>query len=457
MKVSSIKDEGFRSHKFAAWSKSGKIGRFREEGEIILYPYFKFDSKIETAAEKAEKLAKPYFRRIEETADWNQQKMLAAFIRNRVSESHFTATTGYGYDDRGRETLDRVYADAFGAEDALVRHNFVSGTHALTVALFGVLRPGDTMMSVTGIPYDTLRTVIGLTGDGNGSLKEFGIRYEQVDLLPDGKPDYAEIERRVNPNVRVVYIQRSRGYSLRPSLFVEEIGKIAEIAKRRAPDCIVMVDNCYGEFVQRDEPVSHGADLMAGSLIKNPGGGIAPTGGYIAGRKDLVESCAYRLTTPGTGREIGATLGNNRELFMGAFHAPMVTGEALKTAVFTAALFRQFGYDVSPQYDEPRADIIQTVMLKSAKALIAFCQGVQKGAPVDSFVSPEPWDMPGYDCKIIMAAGAFTLGASIELSADAPLREPYAAWMQGALNYPSGRLGAMLAAQSMLDQGALQF
>ena len=231
-----------------------------------MYPYFKFDSKIETAAEKAEKLAKPYFRRIEETADWNQQKMLAAFIRNRVSESHFTATTGYGYDDRGRETLDRVYADAFGAEDALVRHNFVSGTHALTVALFGVLRPGDTMMSVTGIPYDTLRTVIGLTGDGNGSLKEFGIRYEQVDLLPDGKPDYAEIERRVNPNVRMVYIQRSRGYSLRPSLFVEEIGKIAEIAKRRAPDCIVMVDNCYGEFVQRDEPVSHGADLMAGSL-----------------------------------------------------------------------------------------------------------------------------------------------------------------------------------------------
>ncbi len=421
-----------------------------------MYPYFKIDTKILKAAEEAEKLAEPFFRQIDETADWNEQKMLAAFIKNGVSESHFAASTGYGYGDRGRETLDRVFADAFGAEDALVRHNFVSGTHALTVALFGVLRPGDTMMSVTGIPYDTLRPVIGLTGNGNGSLKEFGIKYEQVDLTPEGKPDYAEIERRVNPGVRMVYIQRSRGYSLRPSLFVEEIEKIAEIAKRKAPDCIVMVDDCYGEFVQRDEPVSHGADLMAGSLIKNPGGGIAPTGGYIAGRKDLVESCSYRLTAPGVGRDVGATLGNNRELFMGAFHAPVVTGEALKTAVFTAALFHIFGYEVSPKYDEPRADIIQTVGLKTEKALIAFCQGVQKGAPVDSFVTPEPWDMPGYDCKVIMAAGAFTLGASIELSADAPLREPYAAWMQGALNYPSGRLGAMLAAQSMLEQGELK-
>ena len=422
----------------------------------MLYPYFKIDDRILKAAEEADRRAEPAMRGIEETADWNQQKMLAAFIKNGVSESHFSASTGYGYGDRGRDARDRVYADALGAEDALVRHNFVSGTHALTVALFGVLRPGDTMLSVTGIPYDTLRAVIGLTGDGNGSLKEFGIRYEQVDPDPEGRPDYAEIERRVGPGVRMVYIQRSRGYSLRPSLFVEEIERIAAIAKKKAPDCVVMVDNCYGEFVQREEPVSHGADLMAGSLIKNPGGGIAPTGGYIAGRKDLVESCSYRLTTPGTGREIGATLGNNRELFMGAFHAPMVTGEALKTAVFTSALFRQFGYGVSPEVDEPRADIIQTVLLGSEKALIAFCKGVQKGAPVDSFVDPEPWDMPGYDCRVIMAAGAFTLGASIELSADAPLREPYAAWMQGALNYPSGRLGAMLAAQSMLEQGVLK-
>ena len=420
-----------------------------------MYPYFKIDETIQKAAERASELTKPYRDRIDETTEYNQQKMMAAFARAGVSESHFAASTGYGYGDRGRDALDQVYAAAFGAEDALVRHNFVSGTHALTVALFGVLRPSDTMLSVTGIPYDTLRGVIGLTGNGNGSLREFGVNYEQVELQADGTPDYDEIERRVDAQVRMVYIQRSRGYSLRPSLFVEDIEKIAKIAKRKAPDCVVMVDNCYGEFVQREEPVSRGADLMAGSLIKNPGGGVAPTGGYIAGRADLVESCSYRLTTPGTGREIGATLGNNRELFMGAFHAPHVTGEALKTAVFTAALFSQFGYDVTPKYDEPRADIIQAVLLRREEALIAFCRGVQKGAPVDSFVVPEPWDMPGYDSQVIMAAGAFTLGASIEISADAPLREPYAAWMQGGLNYHSGRLGAMLAAQSMLEQGVL--
>ncbi len=421
----------------------------------MIYPYFKIDNQIKEAAEKATHMVEDVIRKINETTDYNQQKMLAAFIEAGVSESHFVASTGYGYGDRGRDALDLVYAKAFGAEDALVRHNFVSGTHALTVALFGVLRPGDTILSVTGIPYDTLRGVIGITGDGNGSLKEFGVGYEQLELKADGTPDYAEIAKRVNPNIKMVYIQRSRGYSLRPSLFVEDIEKIAKLAKQQAPDCIVMVDNCYGEFVQTEEPVSRGADLMAGSLIKNPGGGVAPTGGYIAGRKDLVESCSYRLTTPGTGREIGATLGNNRELFMGAFHAPHVTGEALKTAAFTAALFSLFGYDVTPRYDEPRADIIQAVLLRKEAALIAFCQGVQKGAPVDSFVVPEPWDMPGYDCKVIMAAGAFTLGASIELSADAPLREPYAAWMQGGLNYHSGRLGAMLAAQSMLEQGIL--
>ena len=421
----------------------------------MLYPYFKIDAKIQEAAEKASQMTEPVRKQIDETTEYNQQKMMAAFAQAGVSESHFAASTGYGYGDRGRDALDLVYAKAFGAEDALVRHNFVSGTHALTVALFGVLRPGDTILCVTGIPYDTLRGVIGLTGDGNGSLKEFGVRYEQMELKADGTPDYEEIEKRVSPGIRMVYVQRSRGYSLRPSLFVEEIEKIAEIAKRRAPDCIVMVDNCYGEFVQREEPVGRGADLMAGSLIKNPGGGVAPTGGYIAGRRDLVESCSYRLTTPGTGREIGATLGNNRELFMGAFHAPHVTGEALKTAVFTSALFSLLGYEVTPRYDEPRADIIQAVLLRREESLVAFCRGVQKGAPVDSFVTPEPWDMPGYDCKVIMAAGAFTLGASIELSADAPLREPFAAWMQGGLNYHSGRLGAMLAAQSMLEQGVL--
>ena len=421
----------------------------------MIHPFFIIDPRIREAADAVMAQVQPIFAEIDRTTEYNQQKMLAAFNEAGVSESHFVASTGYGYGDRGRDALDLVYAKALDAEDALVRHNFVSGTHALTVALFGVLRPGDTMVSVTGIPYDTLRGVLGITGDGNGSLKEFGIRYEQIDLKDDGTPDYEAIAANLRPDVKMVYIQRSRGYSLRPSLFVEEIEKIARIAKEKAPNCIVMVDNCYGEFVQREEPTAHGADLMAGSLIKNPGGGIAPTGGYIAGRKDLVESCSYRLTTPGTGREIGATLGNNRELFLGAFHAPHVTGEALKTAVFTAALMQHFGYDVTPRYDEKRADIIQAVLLERKEALIAFCQGIQKGAPVDAFVVPEPWDMPGYDCQVIMAAGAFTLGASIELSADAPLREPYAAWMQGGLNFHSGKLGAMLAAQSMLEEGIL--
>lgn len=421
----------------------------------MIYPYFTIDPSIQEAGRRAMEVLGPVFAKIEEITDYNQQKMMAAFSAARVSESHFAASTGYGYGDRGRDALDQVYAFAFGAEDALVRHNFVCGTHALTVALFGVLRPGDTMLSVTGLPYDTLQSVIGLSGNGNGSLKEFGVRYEQVDLKADGTPDYGEMAKRIHPGLKMVYIQRSRGYSLRPSLFVEEIGRIAALAKEKAPGCIVMVDNCYGEFVQKEEPLAYGADLMAGSLIKNPGGGVAPTGGYIAGRRDLVESCAYRLTTPGTGREVGATLGANRELFMGAFHAPHVTGEALKTAAFTAALFQEFGYQVTPTPEEVRADIIQTVLLRRRESLVAFCRGVQKGAPVDSFVTPEPWDMPGYDSQVIMAAGAFTLGASIELSADAPLREPYAAWMQGGLNFHSGRLGAMLAAQSMLEEGLL--
>lgn len=419
-------------------------------------PLFNIDNKIKTAADKALSLCRPFLESTDEITEYNQQKMLKAFHDARVSESHFIASTGYGYGDRGREALDEVFASALGAEDALVRHNFVSGTHTLTVALFGMLRPGDTMLSITGIPYDTLRGVIGIGGSYSGSLSEFGIKYEQLDLLDDGTIDYEGMKQRIKPNTKMVYIQRSRGYSLRPSLRVEEISKAAELAHKLAPDCIVMVDNCYGEFVQTVEPTQCGADIMAGSLIKNPGGGIAPTGGYIAGKKTLVEQCSYRLTTPGTGKEIGCTLGNNRELFMGAFNAPHVTGEAVKTAIFTAALFSVLGYDVTPKYDEPRADIIETLLLGSEQPLISFCKGIQKGAPVDSFVVPEPWDMPGYDNQVIMAAGAFTLGASIELSADAPLREPFAVWMQGALNFHSGKLGAMLAAQTMLEDGILK-
>lgn len=422
-----------------------------------MFPYFKIDPALEELSRKAEERIASRFREIEDVQRYNQQKMQAAFSQAGVSESHFAASTGYGYGDRGRDVLDQVYACAFGGEDALVRWNFVSGTHALTVALFGVLRPGDKMLCVTGTPYDTIQGVIGIPGrEEPGCLKEFGVSYEEVDLLPDGTPDYSAMEEKISSAYKMIYIQRSRGYSLRPSLLVKDIERIAEIARRRAPNAIIMVDNCYGEFIERDEPLSHGADLMAGSLIKNPGGGIAPTGGYIAGRKDLVELCAYRLTTPGTGRELGCTLGHSRELFLGAFHAPHVAGEALKTAVFASALFASLGYGVTPEPEEPRGDIIQAIKLEKPEALIAFCRGVQKGAPVDSFVVPEPAPMPGYDSEVIMAAGAFTLGSSIEFSADGPLREPYAVWMQGGLNYHSGQLGVLLAAQEMLDSGLLK-
>ena len=421
------------------------------------YPSFQFGEKLLKRAQRAEERAAGQFRRIEETARWNSQKMLAAFQRARVSESSFVGSTGYGYGDRGRDQLDEVYAYALGAEDALVRYNFVSGTHALTVALFGVLRPGDTVLSATGTPYDTIQGVFGLPGrEEPGSLRDFGIVYEQIDLLPDGGIDYEELGRELAKDCRMVYVQRSRGYTLRPSLSVAEIERLAGFVKERAPGCLVMVDNCYGEFVEREEPTSHGADLMAGSLIKNPGGGIAPTGGYIAGRRDLVELCSYRLTTPGTGRELGCTLGHSRELFMGAFHAPTVTGEALKTAVFCSALFEELGYEVTPGPEEARADIIQAVKLREREALIAFCRGVQSASPVDAFVVPEPSPMPGYDSDVIMAAGAFTLGSSIEMSADAPLREPYAVWMQGGLNYAVGQLGVLTAAQEMVHAGVVR-
>ncbi|MGN1458267.1 MAG: aminotransferase class I/II-fold pyridoxal phosphate-dependent enzyme [Acutalibacteraceae bacterium] len=414
-------------------------------------PFYEIEPEILKASEEAMKLCKPYLDRTDEITEYNQVKMLKAFQKARVSESCFAASTGYGYGDRGRDALDEVFAFALDTEDALVRHNFASGTHTLTVALFGVLRPGDTMISVTGMPYDTLQGVIGLGGEYSGSLKEFGINYEQIDLLKDGTVDFEEMKKRIKPDTKMVYIQRSRGYALRPSLRCDEIKAITELAHKLAPNCIVMLDNCYGEFVEITTPGEIGVDLMAGSLIKNPGGGIAPTGGYIAGRKDLVEMCSYRLTTPGTGKEIGCTLGNNRELFMGAFNAPHVTGEAVKTAIFTSALYELLGFEVTPRYNETRGDIIQTILLGNDKRLIDFCRGIQQASPIDSFVTPEPWDMPGYDSKVIMAAGAFTLGASIELSADAPLREPYAVWMQGALNFNTGKLAAMLAASSVVS------
>ncbi len=413
---------------------------------------FSFDKRVEELSLKALETAKKEFETIDEITEYNQKKMLRAFIDNHVSESMFTESTGYGYNDRGREVIDLVFSQAVGAEDAIVRHNFTCGTHTLTVALFGVLRPGDTMLSVTGRPYDTIQPVIGISKDGGdmGSLKDYGVKYDEVSLTADGRVDYEAIEKRLaQGDVKMVYIQRSRGYSLRPSLSVAEIKKIVDITKKTS-SAMVMVDNCYGEFVEKLEPTDVGADLMAGSLIKNPGGGIAKTGGYIAGKKEYVEKCAYRLTTPGLGREVGATLGHSRELFMGIFSAPHVVGEALKTAAFTSALFTLMGFDTTPEVGESRHDIIQAVRLRNSENLIAFCQGIQKGSPVDSFVTPEPWEMPGYDSEVIMAAGAFTLGSSIELSADAPLREPFAVWLQGGLNFHSAKVAVMYAAENVM-------
>ncbi len=419
-----------------------------------MIPFFKIDEKIESASDIALKKASEQFKKIDEITEYNQLKVLSAFINNGVSESHFVSTTGYGYGDRGRETLDKIWAEVFGAEDALVRHNFTCGTHTLATALFGVLRPGDKMLSVTGTPYDTIHNVVGISGSGMGSLKEFGVAYDEVPLKDD-RLDYEAIEKAVDESVTMVYIQRSRGYELRPSLLIEEIERVVKIAKKKNPSVIVMVDNCYGEFVQKKEPCDVGADLCAGSLIKNAGGGIASTGGYIAGRRDLVEKCAYRLTTPGLGKEVGATLGHNRELYMGLFYAPHTVGEALKSAVYISALFSGFGFKTTPAYDAERGDIVQSLGLENEERLVAFCKGIQSGSPIDSYLSPEPWDMPGYDSKVVMAAGAFTMGSSIELSADAPIREPFYAWIQGGLTFHSAKICAMLAAQQMLERGLL--
>lgn len=413
--------------------------------------FFKFSEQMRDISEKALLKCNEKFAEIDRITEFNQQRVLKAFIDNGVSESHFAGSTGYGYGDRGREVLDEVTAQIFGAEDALIRHSFASGTHTLSVMLFGVLRPGDTVLCATGIPYDTIHSVIGLSGEGMGSLKDFGIGFEIVELKEDGSVDLDELKNKLNEKeYKAVYIQRSRGYSLRPTLTSKEIKEITDLVKANSK-AITMLDNCYGEFTEYETPAEIGVDLFAGSLIKNPGGGIAKCGGYIAGKKELVELCSYRLTTPGIGKEVGATLGNSRDIFMGLFHAPHVTGEALKTAVFTAAVFEEMGYWVSPTSTEIRADIIQCIKLGNSEKLIAFCQGLQSGSVVDSYVVPEPWAMPGYDSDVIMAAGAFTNGSSIELSADAPLREPFAVWLQGGLNFHSAKIGVLLGAQRVLD------
>ncbi len=418
--------------------------------------FFQFPERLKDFDRKIMKNYEGEFKKIDEITFYNQQKVLSAFIKNQVSESHFAASTGYGYGDRGREVLEQVFADCMGTEDAIIRHNFVSGTHALTVGLFGLLRPGDKMLCLTGRPYDTLVGVLGIDEEVDGSLKDFGVIYDEVELDSNGSIQINKIKEKLSSDsYKIAYIQRSRGYSLRPSLTVDDIDKIIKAVRSVSPEIIVFVDNCYGEFVEKIEPSSVGADILVGSLIKNPGGGIAPTGGYIAGKRELVEKCAYRLTAPGVGREVGATLGHLRELYMGVFNAPHVVGEALKTAIYASALFSELGFKTTPNPNEHRGDIIQAILLDNPQNLIAFCQGMQSGAPIDSFVTPEPWDMPGYDSKVIMAAGAFTGGASIELSADAPLREPYAAWMQGGLNFDSGRTGVLCAAKLMMDKNLI--
>ena len=415
-----------------------------------------FSQKIQDLALEAECALAPQFGHVEEVAFLNTQKVMDAFRTHRVSDSCFQSTSGYGYDDRGREVLEEVWADVMGAEAAVVRQTIISGTHALSIGLFGILRPGDVMYSVAGKPYDTLEEVIGLSGTpGNGSLRDFGVDYEQTDLNPDGTFNFAEIEdklRALGNRAKMVFVQRSKGYLNRKTLSVDEIGELVKFVKNISPETYVVVDNCYGEFVETKEPCAVGADLVIGSLIKNPGGGMAETGGYLAGTRRAVELVSYRMTSVGIGAEAGATLGQNKSMFKGLFYAPHTVAQALKTAHLAAYMFEKLGYVVEPRWNEERHDIIQSVIMGSAEGLCAFCRGIQAGSPVDAFVTPEPWAMPGYGDQVIMAAGTFVQGSSIELSADGPLRAPYTAFFQGGLTYESGRIGIMSAAASVLGE-----
>lgn len=413
-----------------------------------VFKIFRFSKKTEEISLAALRECAEQFIKIEGIKEKNSVKVLEAFTACGVSESHFNQTSGYGYNDRGREKLDELFSHIFRAEDALVRADFVSGTHALSTCLFGVLRPGDKILSVSGVPYDTMKDVI--EGENCGSLAEFGVKFEYMDLSEDKDAYFGGIRSKLQEGFKAVYIQRSRGYSLRKSLLPSEIGQIADFVKSIDPNIIVIVDNCYGEFVDLKEPLEYGADLIVGSLIKNPGGGVANRGGYIAGKKELIELCSYRLTAPGIGKEIGANPYGLKDIFMGIYNAPMVVAEALKTAVFTSKAFEILGYEVFPKFDEVRADIVQSVVLGSEKDMVFFCKGIQKGSPIDSFVSPEPWDMPGYESKVVMAAGNFISGSSIELSADGPIRSPYAVWLQGGTNFYCAKIGIMQAIEEIL-------
>ncbi len=409
-----------------------------------MYEKFGISKDLEDLANAVEEEIKPIFNKIDKIKEENSLKVLMAFQKNNLSDMHFGGTTGYGYGDIGRDTIEKIFAEVLGAEDSLVRNQFISGTHALTVALFSMLRPGDTMLSINGKPYDTLDEVIGIV-ENKSSLKSYGVKYEQIDLIGDDFDTEKIIERVKQGNVKLICMQRSRGYALRKSLSLESIKNIIQEIRKVNKEAIIMVDNCYGEFVDTQEPTSLGADLMVGSLIKNLGGGIAPNGAYIAGKKELVELAAERLTVPGQGKEVGPSLGVNRQLIQGLFFAPQTVSNAVKTAVFASKMLEKLGFEVSPKYDEKRTDIVQLINFKDEKKLIKFCQGIQMGSPVDSNSVPEPWDMPGYTDKVIMAAGTFIQGSSIELSCDAPIRPPYTAFLQGGLTYEYGKIGVLKA------------
>ncbi|KGJ48122.1 MULTISPECIES: aminotransferase class I/II-fold pyridoxal phosphate-dependent enzyme [Paraclostridium] len=418
------------------------------ETKELLKNFYGLDDEIFNLSNEVMEDIKSRFEEIKETREYNQYKVLKAMQESNLSDNHFNWTTGYGYNDIGREKIEEIYSKVFNTEDAIVRPIIVNGTHALTLCIQGIVRPGDEILSVTGKPYDTLEGVIGIREE-KGSLKEFGVTYNQVDFLENGEVDLEGIKEKINDKTKLVMIQRSKGYSWRKSLTIEDIKEVIETVKSVKPEAIVMVDNCYGEFIETKEPTDVGADIMAGSLIKNPGGGLALTGGYIVGKKELVELISYRLTSPGIGKECGLTFGTSRTVLQGFFMAPYVVSQALMGAIFCSRMFEKLGYDVLPKYDDLRSDIIQCVRLNSADEVIAFCQGVQAAAPVDSFVKPEPWAMPGYDSEVIMAAGAFIQGSSIELSADAPIKPPYNVYFQGGLTFDHSKMGTLKAYQYM--------
>ena len=420
-----------------------------------MYEQLGISKEVLDYAADIEKSLKERFERIDQTAEYNQLKVLKGMQDNKVSDIHFAATTGYGYNDLGRDTLEDVYASVFHAESALVRPQLISGTHALHIALSGNLRPGDELLSPVGKPYDTLEEVIAIR-DSVGSLKEYGVSYRQVDLLPDGTFDYENIAKAINEKTKLVTIQRSKGYDPRPTFSVKQIGELIAFVKKIKPEVICMVDNCYGEFVETIEPTDVGADMIVGSLIKNPGGGLAPIGGYIVGKKECVENAAYRLTSPGLGKEVGASLGVIQSFYQGLFLAPTVVSGALKGAIFAADIYEKLGYKVVPDSTESRHDIIQAVEFQNRDAMIAFCEGIQAAAPVDSYVTPEPWAMPGYDSDVIMAAGAFVQGSSIELSADGPIKEPYAVYFQGGLTWAHAKLGILMSLQKLYEKGIVK-